>query len=90
MCNGGQRKLHTIRPELDLLVLLLPLDAALDGLLFVGDAALELEDALLPVALLLLDVLHQVVEDVLRLQLLLFGGARLALLDVEHLLLVAQ
>ena len=49
----------------DLLVLLLPLDAALDRLLLVGDAALQLKDTLLAITLLLLDVLHQVVENVL-------------------------
>ena len=41
----------------DLLVLFLPLDAALDRLLFVGDAALQLEYALLTTTLLLSDVI---------------------------------
>ena len=42
------------------------------------------------VALLLLDVLHKVVEDVLGLQLLLLGLASLAFLEVQDLALVFQ
>ena len=41
----------------DLLVLFLPLDAALDRLLFVGDVALQLDYALLTITLLLFDVI---------------------------------
>ena len=51
----------------DLLVFLLTLDPSLHGLLLVGDAALELKDSFLAVALLLLDVLHEAVEDILGL-----------------------
>ena len=65
----------------DLLVLLLALDPPLHGLLLVGDAALELKDSLLAVALLLLDVLHEAVENVLGLQLGLLCLPRLLLLD---------
>ena len=56
----------------DLLILLLSLNAALDRLFFVCNAALKLEDTLLTVTLLLLNVLHQVVEDGLGLQLRFF------------------
>ena len=74
----------------NLLVFLLALDAALHRLLFVGNASLELDDTLLTVALLLLDILHKAVEDVLGLELLLLGLAGLSLLTVENLTLVPQ
>ena len=66
----------------DLLILFLTFNSAFHRLLLVGDAALKLEDALLAVALLLLDVFHQVVEDVFRLELLFLGLASFAFLDV--------
>ena len=66
----------------DLLVLFLALDTALNRLFLIGDAPLEFKDALLTVTLLLLDVFHQVVEDVFRLELLFLGLASFAFLDV--------
>ena len=74
----------------NLLVFLLALDAALHRLLFVGNASLELNDTLLTVALLFLDILHEAVEDVLRLELFLLSLAGLSLLAVENLTLVPQ
>lgn len=74
----------------DLLVLLLALNSALDRFLLVGDATLELKDALLPIALLLLNVLHQVVEDVLRLQLGLLGLASIVFLAIKDLAFVPE
>ena len=50
---------------------------------------LQLEDALLPVSLLLLNILHEVVEYGLGLQLRLLGGTRLRLLDIENLAFVS-
>ena len=61
----------------NLLILFLPLNTALHTFLFVCNAALELQDPLLTVALFLLDVFHEVVKDVLGLQLLLLGSASL-------------
>ena len=66
----------------DLLILLLTLNTALNRLFLIGDASLEFENTLLTVTLLLLDVLHQVVEDVFRLELIFFGLASLGFLDV--------
>ena len=66
----------------DLLILLLALNTALNRLFLIGDASLEFEDSLLTITLLLLDVLHQVVEDVFRLELILLGLASLAFLNV--------
>ena len=40
--------------------------------------------------MLLLDVLHQVVEDILRLQLFFFSLASLGLFDIENLAFVFQ
>ena len=72
------------------LIFLLALNATLNGLLLVGDAALQLENTLLTVALLLLDVPHQVVEDVLGLEFLLLGLPCLALLSVQNLALISK
>ena len=47
----------------DLLVSALSLDTSLHGLFLVLDALLELEDSLLSVLLLLLDVLHEAIEN---------------------------
>jgi len=67
------------------LILLLALNSALHRLLFVSDAALKLKNTLLSVTLFLLDVFHEVIEDVLRLQLGFLGLACLLLLAVENL-----
>ena len=52
----------------DLLILSLSFDSAANRLLLVVYALLEFNDSVLPVALLLLDVLHQVIEDALGLE----------------------
>ena len=49
----------------NLLVFLLSLDAALHRFLLVCDAALQFKDSFLTVTLLLFNVFHQVIEDVL-------------------------
>jgi len=59
----------------DVLVSLLTLNTSLDGLLLVFDAFLELDDSILSVFLLLLDVLHELVKNVLRLEFLFFGAS---------------
>ena len=74
----------------DLLILFLTFNSAFHRLLLVGDAALKLEDALLAVALLLLDVFHQVVKNVLRLKLFLLGLTGLILLDRLNLFFIAK
>ena len=47
----------------NLLILLLSFDTALNGFLLISDASLQLKDALLAIALLFLDILHEVIED---------------------------
>ena len=74
----------------NLLILLLTLDSTLDGLFLVSDASLEFKNALLSITLLLLDILHQIVEDVLGLKLLFLGLASLVLLTIENLRLVSK
>ena len=74
----------------NLLVLLLPFNSALDALLLISDAALELKNSLLTITLLFLNIFHQVIKDILRLKLLFLGLARLLLLDVQHLALAAH
>jgi len=59
----------------NVLVSLLTLNTSLDGLLLVFDAFLELDDSILSVFLLLLDVLHELVKNVLRLEFLFFGAS---------------
>ena len=72
------------------MVLFLTFNSTLNAFFFVGNAALKLQNSLLSVALLLLNVLHQVVEDVLGLELFLFGFTLTILLDVSHLSLVPE
>lgn len=74
----------------DLLVLSLSLNSAADGLFLIVNALLEFNDSVLPVALLLLNVLHQVVEDALGLKALFLGFALLVFLQFEHFLLVFE
>ena len=74
----------------NLLILLLTLDSTLDGLFLVSDASLEFKNALLSITLLLLNILHQIVEDVLGLKLLFLGLASLVLLTIENLRLVSK
>ena len=74
----------------DLLVLLLALNSALDRLFLVSDASLKFKDTLLSVTLLLLDVFHQVVEDVLRLKLRFLGLTSLIFFTIQDLTFVPQ
>ena len=74
----------------NLLILLLTLDSTLDGLFLVSDASLEFKNALLSITLLLLNILHQIVEDVLGLKLLFLGLASLVLFTIENLRLVSK
>lgn len=66
------------------------LNASLNGLLFVFDALLEFDDSILSVLLLLLDVLHQLVENVFGLKFLFLGHSVLLELSFEDLLLALE
>jgi hypothetical protein len=65
----------------------LAFNASLDGLFLVFNAFLELNNSILSVFLFLLDVLHKLVENVFRLELLFFGASVLLELSFENLLL---
>jgi hydrogenase-4 membrane subunit HyfE len=61
----------------DVLITLLTLDSSLNGLFFVLDAFLELDNSVLAILLLFLNVFHELVEDALALEFLFLGHALL-------------
>ena len=65
----------------DLLILFLAFYSAFHRFFLVCDAALQFKDAFLAVTLLLLDVFHQIVKNVLRLKLFLLCLTSLIFLD---------
>jgi len=74
----------------DLLIFLLSLDSPADRLLFVPDASLDLRENDLRVVVLLFDILHQFVDDLLRLDLLLAHSPALLIFELQDLLFVLE
>ena len=69
----------------DLLISLLPIDSALHRLFLVGNTFLQLKDSAPSIFLLLLDILHQLIESVFRLESLFLGSSLLGLFNGKDL-----